>query len=65
MDKQSFVPKCPCTVRAMRAAEASRDGWNATLSHRENIELLDALAKHGYVSAAAEARMRKLRELHS
>ena len=65
MNKQAFVPTCPCTARAMRAAQAARDSWNAQITRRETDELIAALERHGYVSPAAEQRMKALRALHA
>lgn len=64
-DSRATVPVCPCTVRAIKAAQAARDSWNAQISRRETTELIATLEKHGYVSADAERRMKQLRELHS
>ena len=64
-DARASIPVCPCTQRALRAAQASRDGWNAQAARRENLELIAALERHGYVSPPAEQRMKALRALTS
>lgn len=53
------VPVCPCTIRAMKAAEAASDSWNAAALRRENAALIDAFEHHGYgyVTPAARVKM--------
>lgn len=52
------IPVCPCTVRAMKAAQAARDAWNAAALRRENAALIDALEHHGYGYVTPAARVK-------
>lgn len=64
-DSRATVPVCPCTARAMKAAQAAKPLWDYTITRRETAELIATLEKHGYVSADAERRMKQLWALHS